>query len=160
GCIEGTQQAIHLNLSYKSKYNKGDAVNVFETPFGNIFLCVDVDIYKPEVLRTAAAKNAQIVVSSQFILDCDYDFNKIYFGAYNAALSNGFFVINTNNNTSSVIGPVLSDENDGFAVAPMRRLPITATLNTDYLQKFKFADSIFESINRQICSKYSNKLWR
>ena len=33
-------------------------------PIGNIFLCVDVDIYHPQVLRIARMKGAQIVIAS------------------------------------------------------------------------------------------------
>lgn len=41
----------------------GERAEVVHTELGNLFLCVDADIYHPQVLRTAALKGADAVLS-------------------------------------------------------------------------------------------------
>ena len=56
GSIVGYQGALHRNLSTQSKQEQYEQVHVMQTSVGNLFLCVDTDIYYPEVLRLAKLK--------------------------------------------------------------------------------------------------------
>lgn len=67
GEVLGIQGATHRNLYNQAELSQYDKIEPIQTPIGNIFLCVDVDIYHPQVLRIARMKGAQIVIASQFI---------------------------------------------------------------------------------------------
>ena len=63
GKIIGGQRAVSLNLSYLGTLSRSTDLNIVRTKFGNLFLAVDVDIYRPEILRAAALSGAEIILS-------------------------------------------------------------------------------------------------
>lgn len=151
GNVLGGQKAITLNLTYSNLLSKGDEVCCIDTPCGKIFMCIDTDIYNAQIMRTASAMGANVVISSQYINTADYGEERIIFGAYNAAQSNGFFVINTNNNSCSFICPITSNDNDGFVILPTGLLPMTSIMNLEYIQKHQFFDKILSTLNVDFC---------
>lgn len=58
GEVLGIQGATHRNLYNQAELSQYDKIEPIQTPIGNIFLCVDVDIYHPQVLRIARMKGA------------------------------------------------------------------------------------------------------
>lgn len=48
GKIIGGQRAVSLNLSYRGTLSRSTDLNIVRTKFGNLFLAVDVDIYRPK----------------------------------------------------------------------------------------------------------------
>lgn len=92
GEVLGVQRATHLNLDYRGRFHRDDAVRPFDTPFGRVALLVDVDINLPQVPRAAAEAGATLLLSSQFIQVFDFFEDRIRFGAVNAAVSNGVAV--------------------------------------------------------------------
>lgn len=105
GKIIGEQCAVHLNGKFFENLNKGSDVNIIETPFAKIFLCVDADIYKPEVIRAAAMLGAELIISMQFIDEEDYCDSMFLSGAWQEAQQNCIYIVNTSNIASYAIGP-------------------------------------------------------
>lgn len=159
GNVLGGQKAITLNLTYTNLLLKGDEVCCIDTPCGKIFMCIDTDIYNPQIMRTASSMGADVVISSQYINTADYSEERILFGAYNVAQSNGFFVINTNNNSSSFICPLTSNDNDGFVLSPTGLLPLTSIMNLEYIQKHQFSQKIFSTLNVEFCCNHLEHLY-
>ena len=89
GEVLGIQGATHRNLYNQAELSQYDKIEPIQTPIGNIFLCVDVDIYHPQVLRIARMKGAQIVIASQFIDSYQLSRHMLTTGIWNAAQSNG-----------------------------------------------------------------------
>lgn len=93
GEVLGIQGATHRNLYNQAELSQYDKIEPIQTPIGNIFLCVDVDIYHPQVLRIARMKGAQIVIASQFIDSYQLSRHMLTTGIWNAAQSNGVYVV-------------------------------------------------------------------
>lgn len=137
GKVLGAQKALHVNpLSRVGK--RSSSIEVLRSEFGGIFLCVDVDIYHPEVARIAAGMGAQIIVCSQRLAGGDYNSSMVFTGVWNAAQSGIAYVVAACNEFNCVCAPLkLTRHGDGFLCAPSRKLPLTAKLQTDALSKCK-----------------------
>ena len=119
GELIGIQRATHLNLSMTEIRKRTSNIEVFDTGVGRIFLAVDTDIYHPELLRAAKRMGAQVVVSSQYISAFEYSSRHLLRGAYNAAQSNGLYVINTNGSTCSIAAPrQATPDQSGYLLPP------------------------------------------
>lgn len=137
GKVLGAQKGLHVNsLSRVGK--RSGSIEVLRTEFGGIFLCVDVDVYHPEVARIAAGMGAQIIVCSQKLARGDYNSSMVFTGAWNAAQSGVVYVIDACNEFNCVCAPLeLTKHGDGFVCAPSLKLPLTAKLSADSLHKCK-----------------------
>ncbi len=134
GKVVGAQKALHNGPGHKASGKRSTGVEVFATEFGGIFLCVDVDIYRPEVTRIVGAMGAQIVLCSQFIRRGDYAGSMVLTGAWNAAQLCGVYVVAVTNQFNCVCVPVaLSPLGDGFLKPAGLRLPMTQQLKTEKL---------------------------
>ena len=135
GEVIGAQKAAFLNSAQKAAPKRSTSLEVFSTEFGSIFLCVDVDIYRPEVTRIACNMGAQIIISVQQINRGDYAGNMVVLGGWNAAQQNGVYVIGVSNQFNCVCAPItLTTHQDGFVVPPNLKLPLTAKLNAGLLR--------------------------
>lgn len=133
GKVLGAQRAIYRNLD-NPKGIQESTLDVISTEFGNVFLCVDVDIYHPEILRLAANIGTQIVICSQQIADMDYSTNMVVSGVWGAAQENNLFSVGVSNHYHCVCAPhSMSPQKDGFLVSPTLKMPTTAKLNADRL---------------------------
>lgn len=134
GRVLGAQQGIHINTATRSsKHSAG--LEVFSTEFGGILLCVDVDIYHPEIARIASTMGAQYMICAQEIAEADYNSSMVFTGAWNAAQTADVFVIDVCNHFHCVCAPLaLTRHGDGFIVSPNLRLPATACLQADDLR--------------------------
>lgn len=104
GKIKGEQSAVHLGKFFRN-LKRGIDINIIETPFAKVFLGVDIDIYKPEVIRTAAMLGAELIISMQYISEEDFCESMIMSGAWQEAQQNCIYIVNTSNIESFIIGP-------------------------------------------------------
>lgn len=115
GEIIGSQKACHLNKENFPEVNRDSNLNIIDTPFAKVFLCVDVDIYKPEVIRAAVLSGAEIVISVQYIQKNRYNESMVLAGAWQNAQQNCVYVINAHNYGGNIIGPCeASEDRSGF----------------------------------------------
>jgi predicted amidohydrolase len=104
GEVLGVQRATHLNLDYRGRFFRDDAIRPFDTPFGRAALLVDVDVNTPQVARAAVEDGATLLLSSQFIQLFDFFEDRIRYGAVNAAASNGVPVAAAAGSGAVVVG--------------------------------------------------------
>ena len=88
------QPALHLSLPLRGALRPGERAEVVHTELGNLFLCVDADIYHPQVLRTAALKGADAVLSVQCLDPAEETPERVLCTVWNAAQSNNVYVAN------------------------------------------------------------------
>ncbi|MDR2931867.1 MAG: hypothetical protein LBV27_02040 [Oscillospiraceae bacterium] len=133
GRVLGAQKNIFWNTA--SRGNKRSTVlEVLATEFGGVALCVDVDIYHPEVARVASDMGAHIIIGSQYIAKGDYNSSMVVAGIWGAAQSNPVFTVAVTNAFNCVCVPrTMTKHDDGFLVSPNLKIPMTAKLRADDL---------------------------
>lgn len=126
GDVVGVQRATHLNLGLREhNFFRDDKIHAFDTPFGRVALLVDVDINMPQVSRAAVQDGATLLISSQFIQLYDFFEDRIRYGAFNAARSNGVQVI-----AAVGLGGVIVNANGQEISGYSEELPIMAQIQT------------------------------
>lgn len=157
GAIIGYQGALHRNLSTQSKVEPASSVHVMQTAIGNLFLCVDTDIYYPELLRLAKLKGADLVVSSQYIHSYDFKPKRITTGIWSAAQQNGLFVVGCSNAFSAVAAPwEITPDGTGFLVQPEHSQHLFCKLFFHKLERSAMGGSLAEKLNPVFCKRYSS----
>lgn len=153
GQILGISKATHLNLSLFNNLKRCNDIYVLNTQFGNIFLCVDVDIYKPEVLRIATSLGAKIIINSQIFKKEDFSKEMILAGPWQEAQQNCIYVVNANNISSSIIGPCkTSHDGSGFINSKV------AHLKAEDLKKAYEDFPIYEYFNYDLYENHKEEL--
>ena len=133
GRIAGAQQALFLSPQ-TPRGKRGTDIMVVDTEFGGVALCVDVDIYRPEVARIAATKGAQLFIVSQFIDSGDYHSGMVLSGCWNAAQGANLFVVDTCNQFHCVCAPLaLTPHKDGFLCQPSLKMPMPVQIAVSHL---------------------------
>ena len=134
GEVLGAQKAVFQNP--KNRMGKRSSeLEIFETEMGRIFLCVDVDIYHPEVCRCAAEMGAKIIVGSQFLTRSEYGSHLVVSGCWNVSQLNRVYAVAVSGQFNCVCAPVaISAHGDGFVTPPNLRLPMTARLHIEKLE--------------------------
>jgi predicted amidohydrolase len=118
GEFVGKQSAICLNTRYLEKFKKENKLKLIETRMGKIFLAVDVDIYRPEIIRLAAFRGCDLIISSQYFHNNDFSIERVLFGAWSESQANCKFVVNSTNFKSSIISPCeLTKDRSGFTAS-------------------------------------------
>lgn len=157
GSIVGYQGAIHRNLSSQSKLEQDPSVHVMQTPVGNLFLCVDTDIYYPEVLRLARLKGADLVISSQYINAYDFKPKRITAGIWNAAQQQGLYVVGCSNAFSAVAAPwELTPDGTGFLIQPEHTQHLFCKLYFNKLERAAMGGDLAQKLNPAFCKKYAS----
>lgn len=119
GELVGVQGASHLNLSFHEPLERDNHINILDTPLGKIFLCVDVDIYNPAVVRKAALMGAEIIISSQYIDSYQFHKEMITRGIWNAAQMNKVLVVGCCNFFKAIAAPMcLTQDGSGYLLSP------------------------------------------
>jgi len=138
GKVLGAQKAIYNSPVFNVTGKKNSALEIFSTEFGGIFLCVDVDIYRPEISRIASGMGAQIIICSQSIRQGDYSSHMVLTGVWNAAQLAAAYVIAVTNQFNCVCVPVdFTPLRDGFINSPNLKMPMTARIMVDNLDKLR-----------------------
>lgn len=161
GSLLGSQLALHLPLSMVGRLHADDMVEVYHTDLGNLALCVDSDIYHPQVSRTAALKGADVVISIQSIDPVDEVPERLMCSVWNCAQSNNVYVINLTTNSCTVACPVaLTRGKDGYILRRGIQSSIRFGLNLDKLDEVRDQLQIMENINTRLVTNYSEELER
>ena len=154
GEVLGIQGATHRNLYNQAELSQYDKIEPIQTPIGNIFLCVDVDSYHPQVLRIAHMKGAQIVIASQFIDSYQLSRHMLTTGIWNAAQSNGVYVVGCCNCFSAVAAPCcLTQDESGYLVPPASSHSLFAKLYLNKLNKSEFGGNLPDKLDLRIYEK-------
>ena len=153
GEVMGVQKAIHDSPAFKSSGKENTKLEVFSTGPGGVFLCVDADIYRPEVACIAGNMGAQVIICSQSIASEDYSNHMVLTGVWNAAQLAGVYVVAATNQFNCVCAPIeLTPLGDGFLNAPGLKMPMTQRLSTDKLGKLRKPKALnrkFYAIHRE-----------
>lgn len=132
------QKALHLNLLHSAQLLPETAVTVTDTPFGRVFLAVDVDIYHQEVLRAAALQGADLVLCSQHFDNGDLSTQRLVLGGWSAAQQNAMAVITTYTGGSSIALPApVTTERSGYMLPPSDEYPRIFQLDMQKLAIFR-----------------------
>lgn len=133
GQVLGAQKAAYANLSrYGGK--RSAVLDVLSTEFGGIFLCVDADVYHPEVARYASGLGAQIFICSQQLSRLDYGSHLVVSGVWSVAQQNRAYSVGVSGQYHCVCAPVeLSTHADGFVTPPNLKTPMTAHIDATRL---------------------------
>jgi len=136
GKVIGAQKAVHLYLPTTPGNKRGTALEVMNTEFGGVFLCVDVDIYHPELVRVAAEMGAQYIFCAQQMARSDYSSHMVISGIWNAAQQNNVFGAAVCNQFHCVCAPLsISPYEDGFLAKPTLKTPVTVKMLADDLER-------------------------
>lgn len=112
------------------------------TELGNLFLCVDADIYHPQVLRTAALKGADAVLSVQCLDPAEETPERVLCTVWNAAQSNNVYVANFAAGGAVVCCPApVTRAGDGYLVRRTDALPVRFALNMERLDEIRAGSS-------------------
>ena len=134
GKVMGAQKAFYNSPVFKATGKRSALAEIFPTDFGSIFLCVDVDVYRPEVTRIASNMGAQIIVGSQSIQRGDYSSHMVLTGAWNAAQLAGCYMVAVTNQFNCVCAPIaLTPLRDGFLNPPNLKTPLIQRLKAERL---------------------------
>lgn len=153
GKVQGAQKAVCNGPTFKSMAKRSALLEIFQTEFGSIFLCVDVDIYRPEIARIAGNMGAQIIITLQSIGKGDYSSHMVLTGAWSAAQLASAYVIAVTNQFNSVCAPTeMTTLRDGFLNPPNLKMPMIQRIMADKLDslpKQKALSRKFYAVHRQ-----------
>lgn len=155
GEIIGVQKACYINKENFPELKRGSNIDIIETPFARVFLCVDVDIYKPEVIRAAVFSGAEIIVSVQYIQGDRYNESMVLAGAWQNAQQNCVYIINAHNFGGNIIGPCeTSGDLSGF-IKRMDRQSDFISADLSHKARDRAYDSfpIFQTLNIELYRK-------
>jgi predicted amidohydrolase len=159
GSIIGEQKGTHLNIDWFSDLKRATEINIIETPFGLIFLCVDVDIYKPEVIRIAALSGAEIIICSQFINSKDYSEEMILAGPWQEAQQNCLYILDSTNHGGNIIGPCnVTNDLTGYLARGGFKDNIYSTLDSEKRIAAYESFPVFKSLNKNLYNRHNNML--
>jgi len=138
GEVMGVQKAIYDSPTFKSSGKESVRLEVFSTGMSGVCLCVDADIYRPEVACIAGNMGAQVIVCSQSIASEDYANHMVLTGVWNAAQVAGVYVVAATNQFNCVCAPIeLTPQRDGFLNPPGLKMPMIQRLSPDKLNKLR-----------------------
>lgn len=155
----GIQKATHLNILYQDVMAADRTISLFDTAFGRLFLCVDVDVFYPEVMRAAALKGADIAICSQFIELYDFNLSRIMSGCWDMAQQNQLMVAAAVNQSACVCMPcpATADES-GFVLPLTSSLPANAFVYPHKLHKLREQADVLGAINPDFCARHLPQL--
>ena len=110
-----------------------------------------MDIYHPQVVRVARMKGTQIVISSQFIDSYQLSRHMLTTGIWNAAQSNGLYVVGCCNCFSAVAAPCdLTADESGYLVPPASSHSLLAKLYLNKLTRSDFGGNLPDKLDLRI----------
>lgn len=161
GKIVCRQAAVHLAPAMQWKLQPADEISVVHTELGDIFLCVDADIFHSELVRAAALKGADLILSVQHIDPAEDKPERLTCSVWNAAQSNNLYVVNLSGNSCTVACPApLTRNQDGYLVRRTACVPTRFALNLPRLDEITSHFQILEHINTELISHYAEELGR
>ena len=161
GQVIGASRAASLSMENAGQYQCYSDIRVAQTPFGQVYLSVDVDVYSPQIGRLAALKGAQLVVASQYLDPFTYSDDAVTQGAWNLAQSNDLWVVSATNMGGAVICP-WDDRmaSDGYVIRPNDFYPIGCHIDLEKFWQLHQRENILQGLNRGVLKKYKEFLMR
>ena len=160
GKLKGAQRALYLHKSLRTRFRRCGELTTFDTEFGQLCLCVDVDVYYPEVARAARLQGCDVMICSQFIAPGDYAPTRITFGAWDVAQSDQMLVVCTTNHDSAICAPApLTEHGTGYVVRPNAQRPLCGSFPLEALARMP-GRLTAESYNRTLYQNYFADLQR
>lgn len=157
-CRQGASQ---LSERLSAKLRPSLTQYVTQTPLGAIALCVDADIYFPQVLRTVARKGADIVISIQQVQEDIDPSVRLKATVWNAAQTNNLYVVNLSANGCVVACPAAVTRNrDGYLVRRTSIVPIRFGLSLQKLAEVRARVPIMEALNTDLIKTHEEALGR
>ncbi|MBR5485385.1 MAG: hypothetical protein IKV41_02620 [Oscillospiraceae bacterium] len=159
GNIVGIQSACRINLSFREKFERGTDINIIETPMGKVFLCVDVDIYDPAIIRRAVMMGAQIIISSQYIDSYQFHKGMIDSGIWNAAQTNKVLIIGCCNHFKAIAAPMdLTQDGSGYILHPTNDFSALGKLFLNKLDRDSNIPNVMQ--NKDFVLNFSREMLR
>lgn len=153
------QAAVQLSMALYGKLSRADVLQVVHTEIGNLALCVDVDIFHPQISRAAALKGADILISVQHLDPVDDTSERLVCSVWNAAQTNNIYVINLAGSACTVSCPAaLTRAKDGYLVRRTSLVPTRFGLNLDRLDQVRAQFPLLEKINGNLVREHAAQL--
>lgn len=153
------QKAIYVNVLHHAGLHTADEIEVFSTPLGRISLLPDVDIFHPEVARSAAMQGAEVLLTAQYYDLYDLNPLRTMSGAWEMAQENQISVIAVSNQNCCVCAPAAAtNDNSGFVLQPQTTFPVLATLYPHKSQKVRDSADLLSQLNEGFCTRYAAQL--
>lgn len=155
GKIIGVQKACHFNKESFPGLKRDSNLNIIDTTLARVFLCVDVDIYKPELVRAAVFSGAEIIISVQYIQKYRYNESMVLAGAWQNAQQNCVYIINAHNFGGNIIGPCETSKDLSGFINKMGNESdfISANLSSKARDKAYDSFPIFKTLNTDLYRK-------
>lgn len=157
-CRQGANQ---LSMALRSRLKPENVQHVVSTELGNLTLCVDADIYYPQVLRAAALKGADMAISIQHLDPGEDTPSRLMASVWNAAQTNNLYIMNLSGNGCTVTCPAPVTRNrDGYIVRRTSMVPVRFGFNTRRLDEVRTEFPLLESLNTRLVQNYERELKR
>lgn len=157
-CCQGANQ---LSMALRGRLTPAAKQQVVQTELGNLTLCVDTDIYYPQVLRAAALKGADVAVSVQHLEPGEDSPSRLMASVWNAAQTNNLYVMNLSGNACTVTCPApLTRNRDGYIVRRTSLVPTRFGFNMRRLDEVRAGLPLLENLNTRLVQNYQEELKR
>lgn len=155
------QAANQLSDTLRSRLAAGSVQHVIQTELCNLTLCVDADIYFPQVLRAASLKGADVAISIQRLDPGEDTSARLMGSVWNASQTNNLYVMNLAANGCTVTCPSpLTRNRDGYLVRRTSVVPVRFGFNTRRLDEVRARFPLLESLNTRMVKNYEEQLKR
>lgn len=155
------QAANQLSEALRGSLVADGCQQVVQTELCNLTLCVDADIFYPQVLRSAALKGADVAVSIQHLDPGENTPSRLMASVWNASQTNNLYVVNLAANGCTVTCPApLTRNRDGYLVRRTSVVPVRFGFNTRRLDEVRTQFPLMESLNTRLVQNYEEELKR
>lgn len=157
-CRQGANQ---LSGTLRDRLSPADVQHVVQTDMGNLTLCVDADIYYPQVLRAAALKGADVAISIQRLEPGEDTPSRLMATVWNASQTNNLYVMNLSGNGCTVTCPApLTRNRDGYVVRRTSMVPVRFGFNMRRLDEVRAGLPLLDSLNTRMVQNCEEELKR
>lgn len=155
------QKATHLNLLHHASLGTDDTLQVISTGLGKLALLCDVDIFHPEVARSAVMQGAEVLISVQYYDLYDLNELRVRSGSWEMAQENQVPVINVSNQNCCIAAPCsVTQDHSGYILPPQTSFPALATVYPHKTQKLREEKDLLSYLNPEFCARYFPQLNR
>lgn len=161
GEIVCRQAALYPVMPFSGALEPGETVQITHTSLGNFCLCVDEDIHRPQVLRTAALKGADIAISMRRPgLNAESAPTRLLQTVWNGAQSNELYVVGLDTTGLTVCCPAaMTRAKDGWLLRQSPP-PVRFGLNIGRLDTHRHHNGLAEYLPVQIVENHFDLLRR
>lgn len=160
GMVSLRQPALFVPLDMPHLF-AGDRLEVLQTEYGNIALCVEGDIHCPQVARTAALKGADVLFCVQQTDPNAMSEQNLRQTIWNTAQTNNLYaVLVACGQTAAACPAPLTRAQDGFLRHPGEKEPVWFGLNMDKLEEVRGQWPLLQNMNMRWIKNHESHLTR